>query len=77
MYEVRVVAAGREGGADDGAEVGRRPGGLFGVLDDDGVASEQGGYDRAEEVVEGVAVAQLSAIEACATVSQGSKVLHP
>lgn len=47
MDKIRGVSAGGEGAVYDGGEVDRGPGGLFRVLDYDGVACEQGRNDRA------------------------------
>jgi len=46
------VPAGAEGGLRDRGEVALGPGGAFGAFEDDGVAGEEGGYYRAQEVVE-------------------------
>ena len=54
LHELWGVAAGGEGLAGYGGEVGGRPGGTFGGLDDDGVACEEAGYHGTEEVVEGI-----------------------
>lgn len=46
------MPAGAEGGLRDRGEVALGPGGAFGAFEDDGVAGEEGGYYRAQEVVE-------------------------
>ena len=46
------MSAGAEGRLRDRGEVALGPGGAFGAFEDDGVAGEEGGYYRAQEVVE-------------------------
>jgi len=51
LYEVGGVTASFKGAGSNGGEVCGRPGSSFRAFDNDGVSSEDGGYDGVDEVV--------------------------
>lgn len=51
LHDVGGMSAGDEGAGCNGGEVGGRPGGGLGAFYDDGVAGEDGGYYRGNQIM--------------------------